>query len=148
MTGTAGIAQQTPANVKLVNPAGLHTPNGYSHMAEIDLGNSTMLIISGQVALDKNGALVGKDDLEKQAEQALENIKTIVQSAGGNMSNVVKMSYFMTDISKIAQVRAARDKFVNTANPPASTSVQVSRLFREDILIEIEATAIIPKPKQ
>lgn len=137
-------SQQDTSLVKLINPPSLSTPRGYSHVAEINLGNCTMLIISGQVALDEKGNLVGKDDMAKQAEQVFKNIKNCVANAGGTMDNIVKLSYFILDVSQIQKVRDVRDKFINTTKPPASTLVQVSKLFREDILIEIEATAIIP----
>ncbi len=137
-------SQQDTSLVKLINPSSLSTPRGYSHVAEINLGNCTMLIISGQVALDEKGNLVGKDDMAKQAEQVFKNIKNCVTNSGGTMDNIVKLSYFTLDVSQIQKVRDVRDKFINTTKPPASTLVQVSKLFREDILIEIEATAIIP----
>lgn len=144
--GTVAFAQ--PGNssmVKLLNPPSLATPNGYSHVAEIDLGTCRMLILSGQVALDKEGNLVGKDDLAKQTDQVFQNIQHIVTNSGGTMKEVVKLSYLIRDVSQIKKVREIRDKYINIQNPPASTLVEVSKLFREDILIEIEATAIIPK---
>jgi reactive intermediate/imine deaminase len=136
-----GFSQTT---VKLVNPPALATPKGYSHAAVIDLGTAKMVIMSGQVALDKQGNLVGKDDLEKQTEQVFRNIKSIVEANGGSMENVVKLGYFITDVSKISVVRTVRDQFINTQQPPASTLVQVTKLFRDDVMIEIEATAVIP----
>jgi 2-iminobutanoate/2-iminopropanoate deaminase len=113
-------------------------------VVSIDLGNSKMLIISGQIAFDNKGNLIGKGDMAKQTEQAFLNIKSIVEDAGGTMNDVVKLGNFLTDISQIQTVRRVRDKFINTKNPPASTTVQVSKLVRDDLMIEIEATAIIP----
>jgi enamine deaminase RidA (YjgF/YER057c/UK114 family) len=133
--------------VKFKNPSSVSAPNGYSHVVQVDLGNSKMLIISGQIALDNKGNLIGKDDLGKQTEQVFLNIKSIVEGAGGNMNNVVKLGYFLTDISQIKAVRQVRDKYVNVKAPPASTTVQVSKLVRDDLLIELEATAIIPNKK-
>jgi len=136
---------QTNNTVQLINPSTLSTPKGYSHAAVVDLGTCTMVIISGQVALDSAGNLVGKDDIAKQTEQVFVNIQKVVTAAGGTMDNIVKLGYFTTDVTQIAAIRTARDKYINTQQPPASTLVQVSKLFRDDILIEIEATAIIPK---
>ncbi len=101
--------------------------------------------MSGQVPLDNQGNLIGKGDFGKQAEQVFANIKSIVTEAGGTMSHVVKLGIFLVDIKEIQTLRDVRNKFINLKNPPASTLVQVNKLFREDILIEIEATAIIPK---
>jgi len=141
-------AQVVPAKpVTFKNPAALPAPKGYSQYAEIDMGGSTMIVMAGQVALNKNGALVGKDDIAKQAEQTFINIKHIVEDAGGTMNDLVKLSYYIKDVSKIQAVRNVRDKYINTQSPPASTLVEVSKLFRDDVLIEIEATAVIPKKK-
>ena len=138
-------AQSGSGIVTFRNPASVAAAKGYSHAAEVDLGNCKMLIISGQVALDKQGNLVGKNDLAKQTEQVFLNIRNIVSESGGTMDNVVKLGFYLTNVSQIQAVRDIRNKFINMQAPPASTLVEVSRLFREDILIEIEATAIIPK---
>lgn len=145
LIATAAFSQTEEAIVKFINPSALSTPKGYSHAASVDLGNCYMLILSGQVALDSAGNLVGKDAIEKQTEQVFLNIKTLVEQAGGTMDNLVKLGYYVTDVSQIQTVRTVRDKFINIKNPPASTLVQVNKLFRDDILIEIETTAIIPK---
>ena len=137
------LAQTSSSLVKFVNP----TSAGYSQSVEIDLGNVRMITLSGQVSVDKKGNTVGKDDLAKQLEQTFQNIKMIVEDAGGTMSDVVKLTYFLKDISQIQLVREVRDRFINLQKPPASTAVEVSGLFREDILVEIEAVAIVPKKK-
>ncbi len=131
--------------IKFTNPSSLATPKGYSHAAIIDLGNCHMVLLSGQVPLDSKGNLVGIDDLAKQTEQVFLNIKNAITELGGTMDNLVKIGVFMVDVSQIQVFRDARNKFINTKNPPASTLVEVSKLFRDDVLIEIEATAIIPK---
>ncbi|WP_240348437.1 RidA family protein [Longitalea arenae] len=140
----ASLAQNT-SNVQLINPATVAAPRGYSHAAIIDLGNCKMVLLSGQVALDQKGNLIGSNDIAKQTEQVFRNIKSILEAAGGKMHQIVKLGYFATDISNIQAIRNVRDQFINTKNPPASTLVQVNKLFRDDVLIEIEATAIIPK---
>lgn len=141
----AAYSQNEGSLVKLLNPETVAKPNGYSHVAEVDLGTCKMLILSGQVGLDQKGTLVGKGDVARQTEQAFDNIRKIVEASGGTMDHIVKLGYFMTDVKQIQGVREVRNRFFNMSKPPASTLVQVSGLFREDILIEIEATAIIPK---
>lgn len=138
-------SQADTSLVKFHNPAAVAAPKGYSHAASIDLGTCTMLIVSGQVALDQQGNLVGKNDLSKQTEQVFKNIKAIAEDAGATMNDVVKLSYYLLDASQVQAVRDIRNKFINIQQPPASTLVQVSKLFREDILIEIEATIIVAK---
>lgn len=140
-----GFSQSDTSNVKFVNPSSISKPKGYSHSVQIDIGSAKMIIISGQVALDKQGNLVGKGDLAKQLEQIFMNIKNIVEETGGTINDVVKISNYLIDISQIQVFRDVRDKFLNVKNPPASTTVQVSRLFRDDFLVEIEAIAIISK---
>lgn len=140
-----GLTQTKSSIVKFTNPSSLSAPNGYSQAAIIDLGNCQMVIFSGQVAFDKQGNLVGKDDVGKQTEQVFSNIKNAISEIGGSMENLVKISFYITDVSRIQMVRDIRNKFINLKNPPTSTLVQVNKLFRDDVLIEIEATAIIPK---
>jgi 2-iminobutanoate/2-iminopropanoate deaminase len=141
----AGMSQTKSSNVEFANPSSVASPKGYSHAAIIDLGNYKMIIMSGQVAFDKQGNLIGKDDVKKQTEQVFLNIKSIVEELGGSMNNIIKLSYFLTDVTKIQTIRSVRDEFINIKSPPASTLLEVSKLFRDDLLIEIEATAIIAK---
>lgn len=136
---------QPATNVQFINPETVSTPRSYSHAAIIDLGNCKMVIISGQVALDAKGTLVGGNDIAKQTEQVFRNIKSVVEAAGGKLDHLVKLGYFTTDVSRIQDVRNVRDQFITSKTKPASTLVQVTKLFREDVLIEIEATAVIPK---
>ncbi len=140
-----GFSQTDSSMVKFKNPSSVATPKGYSHAAIIDLGNCHMIVLSGQVPLDSKGSLVGKDDVTKQTEQVFLNIRNIITELGGSMDNVIKLEFYMVDASGIQTVRDIRDKFINTKNPPTSTLVEVRKLFRNDILIEIGATAIIPK---
>lgn len=141
----AGSSQTQNATVQLVNPSSVAVPKGYSQAAVIDLGSSTMVIMSGQVPLDKEGKLVGKDDINQQAQQVFRNIKNIVEEMGGTMNDIVKLTYLLTDLTQIQSIRSIRDQYINMQKPPASTLAQVSKLFRDDVLIEIEATAVIPK---
>ncbi|QNL52560.1 RidA family protein [Olivibacter sp. SDN3] len=127
------------------NPVTVAAPNGYSHVVKVDLGNAYMLVLSGQVAFDEKGVLIGKDNFAKQTEQVFQNIKNIIETAGGTMDNLVKLGFFVTDISQLQQLRSVRDTFINTEQPPASTLVEVKGLVHKDLLIEIEATAIVPK---
>lgn len=145
---TKSFSQTNAPTIAFRNPNTVSAPTGYSHVAEIDLGNCTMLLISGQVAIDAGGSLVGKNDLAKQTEQVFANIKKILTASGGTMDHLVKTGIFIKDASQIQLFREVRNKFINAKNPPASTLVEVSRLFRDDLLIEIEATAIIPKQKK
>lgn len=128
--------------VRFINPASLPRPVGYSHVAEVSSGKT--IYISGQVALDRSGNLVGLHDLHAQAQQVFTNLQAALQAVGADFNGVVKLNYYLLDISQIQLVREVRDQFVNTQQPPASSAVEVRRLFRDDLLIEIDAVAVIP----
>jgi reactive intermediate/imine deaminase len=130
-------------SVRFVNSPDAHKPVGYSHAAEVSAGGK-MVFISGQVALDKDGNLVGPGDMRAQARQVFENLKAALASVGGDFSHVVKMTYFVTDASQFPVVREVRNQYLDTDNPPASTGVAVRQLVREEWLIEVEATAVVP----
>lgn len=143
---------QPSAPVRIFNPDTMAKPTaGYSQVAEVSGGK--IVFIAGQVALDRNGNVVGKDDFRAQVQQAFENLKAAVEAAGGDFTNVVKLNYYCAesvDPAQIPLVREIRDKYVNTANPPTSTFVVVKRLARPEWLIEVEAVAVVKKwsPRQ
>lgn len=138
-------AQTDSSIVRLQNFSSVAAPKGYSHAAIIDMGKSNMIILSGQVPIDKNGNLVGKNDFSKQAAQVFENIKNILTELGGTMSNVIKIGIYVVNMKDIQALRSVRDKYIDLKNPPTSTLVEVSKLYRDDVLLEVEATAVIPK---
>lgn len=116
---------------------------GYSEYVEIDLGNARMLIFSGQLALDKNGNTVGIGNFEQQAEYIFKNIQKKLENAGGSIKNIVKLNNYFTDISNLPAFRTIRNRYIDTTQPPAQTSVEVKQLFRADVMLEVEFTAVI-----
>jgi reactive intermediate/imine deaminase len=124
------------------NPPALSKPTGYTHVVEVNRGRTVYL--AGQVAFDASGALVGKDDFTAQTRQVMENLKAALASVGATFDNVVKVNTYVTDMSQIQALREMRASYFG-ANPPASTLVQVVALARPDLLIEIEAIAVIPE---
>ncbi|HYX77560.1 MAG TPA: RidA family protein [Gaiellaceae bacterium] len=125
---------------RFLTPATLSPPFGYSHVVEAPAG--TIVYISGQVPLDADGQLVGEGDFEAQTRQVFENLTRALEAADATWSDVVKLDYFLRDVGQIAIVRTIRDEYVDTTNPPASTLVEVSGLFRPEVLVEVQATAI------
>jgi enamine deaminase RidA (YjgF/YER057c/UK114 family) len=125
--------------INFVNPPELSSPPGYSHVAEVRGGR--LVYISGQVALDAQGKLVGKGDLEAQADQVFHNLEAALACVGCTARNVVKFTVFMRDAKDLAAYRRARDRFMGDGPRPASTLVEVSKLASEDFLIEVEAVA-------
>jgi len=128
--------------VRHSNPDTIHAPAGYSHIAEVSGGR--LVYTSGQVALDRDGNLVGAGDLEAQARQVFENLNAALAAAGTDFNSVVKLNYFFAGDVDISVVREVRNEYVNTASPPASTAVVVNRLVRPEWLLEVEAIAVVP----
>jgi enamine deaminase RidA (YjgF/YER057c/UK114 family) len=120
-------------------PDGLAPGPGYSHAVT---GRGRWVATAGQVALDESGKLIGEGDLEAQTRQAFANLGRALAAAGASFADVIKLNYYLTDITQIAVVRPVRDEYVDTARPPASTAVQVSGLAMPGLMIEIEAWAI------
>lgn len=135
-------AQARPDSVRFINPPTLSTPRGYSHVAEVPAG-STLLFIAGQVPLDSAGNLVGVGDFRRQVVQVFENLRRALAAGGATFNDVVKLNFYVLDASQVAVVREVRDRYVNTSAPPASTLVEVRRLFRNDVSLEVEAVAAV-----
>ena len=127
--------------VEHIAPPGVAPANGYTHVV---VGSGRLISISGQVAFDESGQLVGRDDPEAQARQVFENLRRCLAAAGATFTDVVKLTYFVTDIASLNAVRRVRDTFVDTSRPPASSAVQVAGLILPDLLLEVEALALIP----
>ena len=128
--------------IRLVNVPALGKAAGYSHLAEVCGGRTVYL--SGQIATDGSGNIVGTGDFTAQARQVFENLRQGLESVGLTFNAVVKLTVFLTDMQYLPQFRAVRDEFVNTAQPPASSLVQVAALVRPELLIEVEAIAAAP----
>ena len=126
------------------SPKTLIPPAGYSHIAKVNRG--TIVYLAGQVASDASGKLVGEGNFEAQAEQVFRNLKIAVEAAGGTMADIVKLNIYLVaevDQAEVPKLRAIRNRYVNTEQPPASTLVVVSRLAQPGWLIEIEAVAAL-----
>lgn len=125
-----------------VEVEGVAAPAGhYSHGIVASPGRT--LYVAGQVALDENGQLVGKGDIEAQTRQVLTNLERVVTSAGGSMADVVKASVYLTSLEYRAPVGAIRKEFFPDP-PPANTLLVVSSLADPDFLVEIDAVVALP----
>jgi enamine deaminase RidA (YjgF/YER057c/UK114 family) len=129
-----------------VNPPSLPKPSGYSHAWEVQGGKT--LYISGQVAFDKDGAVVGKGDLPAQFRQICENLKNLLLARGGQMNDIVKLTMYVLSKTEYKQksreVGAVYREYFGK-HFPAMTLVEVKGLYDEDqgCVIEIEGVAII-----
>jgi enamine deaminase RidA (YjgF/YER057c/UK114 family) len=117
---------------------------GYSHAVTVA---GTLAFVSGQVAVDENGQIVGAGDLRAQTVQALRNLEAVLNQLGATWADVVKFGWYLTDLTEIQTVRDVRDEFIRPVlgdRPnPASTLVQVASLFRPELLIEVEAVVAV-----
>jgi enamine deaminase RidA (YjgF/YER057c/UK114 family) len=127
---------------RFVNPTGVVSP-AYTHAVEVSGGKT--LFISGQVALDEKGELVGRGDLREQTRKVFENLKRALAAAGARFADVVKTTYYVVGYrpEHLATIREVRSEYLSPAHPPASTLVGVEALFLEGVLIEVEAIAVV-----
>ncbi|HLE70670.1 MAG TPA: RidA family protein [Vicinamibacteria bacterium] len=125
--------------IERINPDGLNKPATYSHVVKV--GN--LLFISGQVAFDSAGNLVGENDMKAQVRQVLENLKTALASQKADFSHVAKINIFTTDVEAFLGAAEVRAEYFK-GHPPASTLVQIVKLARPGLLVEIEAIAALP----
>src|SRR3989338_10995353 len=116
----------------------------YSHGLKVDVGDSKMIFVTGQIAMDKDGNAVAPNDIVKQTEFVFQNLQKILQEGGASLDDVVKTVIYVTDISKFKDISAVRNKyFVNSK--PVSTLVEISKTVKEGCDIEIEVIAIKKK---
>lgn len=137
------MSDNDPTGIRKIAPPGLAPGPGYSHAVSVDVPGR-LVAISGQVALDAAGHLVGPGDLAVQTRQVLANLHAALAAADADWRHVIKLGYYLRDAGQVAVVRAVRDEIVPPGFAPASTLVEVSRLFRDDLLVEIDALAVVP----
>ena len=89
------------------------------------------------------GTLVGPGDIRAQTRQVFDNLQAALQAVGAGFEQLVKLTYYLVDASQLPVVREVRDQYLNPQQPPASTAVEVRRLARDDLLIEVEAVAVL-----
>ena len=124
---------------EFIDPATLPKPRGrYSQV--VRAGN--LVFIAGQTAVDLDGEMVGDGDPKAQARQVYANLKTAIESVGGKASDIVKTTTYPVDRELIPGIREAREGFFGAALP-TSTLLIVAGLARPELLIEVEAVAIL-----
>jgi enamine deaminase RidA (YjgF/YER057c/UK114 family) len=133
------------AGTRFLNPKTMSKPPGYTHVVETT-GPGRIVYIAGQLGLDVGNKIVGQaGDFRAQAIQTFENLKNALAEVGATFNDVVKINNYLTDLKLHLPIfREVRDMYLNTANPPASTTIQISALAREGALLETEAIALLP----
>ena len=126
-----------------LNPASLSAPTGYTHVVVVSPGK--VAYISGQVALNAKGEVVGAGDLRAQAAQVYANLKIALSAVGASFNDVIKLHTYVVNLQAehAAILREVRQSMIAQATPPASTLVGVTALARKEFMIEVEAVAIV-----
>src|SRR5262245_6047265 len=126
------------------NPAGVPEPPAgrYSHVVRLEVGDSAILILSGQVAVNDDLNVVAPGDMRGQSERIFEIIGRILKVHGASFTDVVNIRTYLTDFDKLSEYADVRMKYLPTDRPPTSTTVEVSRLFLPEAVIEIEVMAV------
>ena len=128
---------------KVIESSGLPAPmRGGAFSAGVEAPAGRTVYVSGQVSMDAGGNVVGAGDVGAQTQKVLENVGIVLQEAGGTFDDVVKVTVFITDMGDYDRVHEVRRRFF--AEPyPASSMVEVSALIDPDLLVEVEAVAVI-----
>lgn len=126
-------------SLKRIQPAALHPTPGYSHVSVA----AGFAWISGQVALDGHGELVGLGDVGAQTGQVFANLEAALAEVGAGLGDVMRLNTYLTDAAFIEAFRAVRDRVLPMPQP-GSTLVVVDALAHPDWLVEIEAVAVLP----
>jgi reactive intermediate/imine deaminase len=125
------------------NPDGVAKPVGtYSHAMRVETDDATWIYVSGQIANDLEGKLVGPGDVRAQTRQVFENLRAILAANGATFADVVKIGTYLTTLDDLAGMREVRSEYL-PAEPPASTAVQVVALVVPEALIEVDVVAVV-----
>ncbi len=129
---------------KSLNPAALSAPTGYSHVTTVSGG--TAVYVSGQIAFDQAGQVVGRGDMGAQARQVFENLKAALAAVGATFKDIIKLNTYVVDITpeRVAAVRTVRRDYFGDGPYPSSTTVGVTGLVHPDLMLEIEVIAFVP----
>jgi reactive intermediate/imine deaminase len=126
-----------------LNPPTVADPVGhYSQAVRTETGDAVWIHVSGQIAIDGEGALVGPGDMAAQTEQVFANLQAILEANGATFADVVKITTFVTSFDDLRSMREIRRRHVGE-EPPASTAVQVVALVLPDAVIEVDLVAVI-----
>lgn len=130
-----------PGKKEEIRVAGMPEPiSHYTHVVKVD----RLVFISGCTARDEHGRIVGGSDAQAQARQVHENLKKCLAAAGATFADICKVTVFLKNMADREKVNAVRKEYFGPSRP-ASTLVQISRLSSEDLLVEIEAIAVLPE---
>ncbi|HZY79468.1 MAG TPA: RidA family protein [Cyclobacteriaceae bacterium] len=132
------------SKVEFINPESIARSPAFSQGAVIT-GDHKTIYVGGQNAIDKDGNIIGKDDIEKQAAQVLTNVEAVLKSAGAGLEHIVKWNiYFLKGQSPQNALKAIQPRLPKLKDPQLVTGIFVEALTRPEFLLEIEAIAVVP----
>ena len=136
------IAHGQEPGLQAINPPSLPAAHGYSHVVIAPPGR--LVSISGQVAIDSAGKVVGEGNFMAQCVQVFENIRAALQSAGLTFADVVRTDMFVTELDHLSALRECRARYLPGEDQPTSTLLKVDALFRPELMLEIAVEAVLP----
>jgi 2-iminobutanoate/2-iminopropanoate deaminase len=128
-------------SARYINPAGLKTQSYYTHGI---VREGTPVFLTGQVAWDEYGELVGAGDIEAQMAQIWKNIETAVTALGAKLEHIVKIVTYSTSREWLPAIHAERSRHFEAGRFPASTFVLVGGLVDPEMYVEIDVTVVVP----
>lgn len=141
--GSAAMAQSQESGFKTLNPESLPPAHGYSHIVIAPVGQ--LVTISGQVAMNRAGDIVGENDFKAQCTQVFKNVRNALHAVGLTFRNVTRTDMFVTDLSHLSALRECRTHFLPAKNLPAANLAKVDSLFRPELMLEVSVQAVIPQ---
>jgi len=130
-----------------LNPKELFHSSFFTHTVAVS-GPAKLVYVSGQVSYDRDGFVIGKDDMRAQAEQVFRSLTHNLKAAGATWSDVIKLNGYLVKMNheSVNLYREVRSRYLDPKKMPASTLVGVKRLVHEDLLLEVEVIAAVAEP--
>lgn len=116
----------------------------YSHGLKVDVGDSEMIFVTGQIAMDKEGNAVAPDDIEKQTEFVFESIQKILNNGDSSLRDIVKVVIYVKRMEDFSKISSIRNKYLMDSKP-VSTLIEINKTVKEGCDIEIDVIAIKKK---
>jgi enamine deaminase RidA (YjgF/YER057c/UK114 family) len=128
---------------RIINPWTWQDQLGFAQASEVS-GSQRTLFCAGQTSVDAEGSPVHPEDMRAQITRAMDNLETVLREAGAQLSDVVRLNYYTTDVDRFfAAYDAATTRLSGAGCQPASTLLGITRLASPELLVEIEATAVV-----
>ena len=126
------------------NPPGIWQPNGRAFSQGVVQGPGEVVHLTGQVAWDADGEVVGSGDAEAQTEKAVENVRAILAEVGGVLDDVVSMTVYFVDRADLPAIQRVRSRYWTAGTAPASILIQVAGLVVPELVVELVPVAVVP----